>query len=86
VCLLLISTKSCSPSDTIQNRVENLPQDTITLNVKHPFTGKESSVSISLFAKPGVKKGSRYACGKSRHIPFSYLITSFILQIKACHF
>jgi len=42
-------------------RVENLPQDTITLNVKHPFTGKESSVSISLFAKPGVKKGSRRA-------------------------
>ncbi len=44
----------------VTHRVENLPKDTVNLTVKHPFTGKDSNISVSLFSKPGQKKGTRY--------------------------
>jgi hypothetical protein len=36
--------------------VENLPKGTVDLTVKHPFTGKESTVSVSLLSKLEQKK------------------------------
>jgi hypothetical protein len=51
--------------------VENLPKDTVNLTVKHPFTGKESTVSVSLFSKPGQKKGTRYVDAHSECLDHS---------------
>lgn len=56
----LVSFRFVSFSLIFRDRVENLPKDTVNLTVKHPFTGKDSNISVSLFSKPGQKKGTRY--------------------------
>jgi len=40
-------------------KVENLPRDTITVDVKHPDTGKAVQSKIALFQKPGAFLGTR---------------------------
>lgn len=59
--LKLSIPQDIDPFTDVRLRLENLPRETVTVSLKHPFNGKESSVSISLFSKPGLKKGTRRA-------------------------
>ncbi len=42
-------------------RVRNLPEEPQNVTVKHPFTGEEKQVGITLFRKPGEVAGTRRA-------------------------
>ena len=42
-------------------KVENLPRETVSATITHPTTGKDVSVKIDLYQKPGIKFGARRA-------------------------